>query len=94
MDMSSEDEDKNNDAKKRGGRQTGSRNYTATENTRLLDLVEKYRPIGQLYWDKVAQEFNERARELQTFQRDKESLKHKFQSVSFTLFIYLLNIIL
>eukprot|EP00475_Leptophrys_vorax_P039677 TRINITY_DN7203_c0_g1_i6.p1 TRINITY_DN7203_c0_g1~~TRINITY_DN7203_c0_g1_i6.p1 ORF type:complete len:109 (-),score=39.94 TRINITY_DN7203_c0_g1_i6:207-533(-) len=58
----------------RRGRTSGSKNFSADEAERLLDLVEERKTIGAEQWKSLAERFN-RVKEVQ---RDYESIKRKF----------------
>ncbi len=40
------------------GRMAGSTNYTSHDTDVLLDIVDRIRPIGNMLWQRVCEEFN------------------------------------
>ncbi|KAI0708973.1 hypothetical protein C8Q76DRAFT_799015 [Earliella scabrosa] len=68
----------------KSGRQTGSHNYTAADTDTLLDIVERRRPIGQVSWQAVTDEFNQYADENDRPHRTLKPLKTKFEALART----------
>ncbi len=66
---------------KAGGRPQGSRNFQAPETQMLLRIIEERVPIGGDSWQAVAAHYNSWARTNEFKERDKKSLKQKFDTV-------------
>lgn len=65
----------------KGGRSQGSRNFQSLETGKLLSIIAKLLPIGGNSWQAVAKEYNEWSAKHQFKERDKKSLKQKFDMV-------------
>ncbi|KAF8340836.1 hypothetical protein F5887DRAFT_1076965 [Amanita rubescens] len=66
---------------KAGGRPQGSRNFQAPETQMLLRIIEDRVPIGGDSWQVVAAHYNSWARTNEFKERDKKSLKQKFDTL-------------
>ncbi|RHY86038.1 hypothetical protein DYB35_009486 [Aphanomyces astaci] len=60
---------------------TKSKNFSSEETTRLLDLVEEFKPFGGNMWDRVAFEYN-RTGQSNWPERDGISLRRRFQGLN------------
>lgn len=68
----------------KGGRQTGSRNFTQDNIIKIVELIQAYLPIGNEGWDLVTDQFNEWAKEHHSFERDSLGIRKKWDGVSFS----------
>src|SRR6266550_5792021 len=65
----------------KGGRSHGSHNFQALETDKLLYIIGKHLPIGGDSWQAVATQYNKWAVKNDFKERDKKSLKQKFDMV-------------
>lgn len=63
------------------GRPTGSGNYAAEDKQMLLYYLDKFVPIGQSGWKKVAKQFNKWCQKANRPERTGKSLESKFKAV-------------
>jgi len=70
----------------RGGRVTGSRNFSPEEMVRLVAIVGEVLPLGQNGWATVEKRFSALASR-NDIPRDQKALKAKFDAVRFRLFV-------
>lgn len=66
---------------KRGGRTTGSRNFSSEEMAKLVKLVQEELPLGAAGWDKIVSVYNKWAKPETYHERDVKSLRGKFDSI-------------
>ncbi|KAF8332544.1 hypothetical protein F5887DRAFT_1080689 [Amanita rubescens] len=71
----------NQKAQSHGGRAHGSRNFQTAETTMLLSLIQEHLPIGGRSWEVIAAIYNKWAAKEQFKERDKKSLKQKFDAL-------------
>lgn len=64
------------------GKTTGSKNYTTTQIDELLDIVARVLPTGASMWETVAESYNRVAIRNGWPERDADSLKKKFKTLS------------
>ncbi|KUF88740.1 hypothetical protein AM587_10011880 [Phytophthora nicotianae] len=62
------------------GKQSGSSNYKMAEVDRLLQLVEKYLPLGKDEWERLTNDYNA-TRPRSWNERDTDSIRRKFKAM-------------
>lgn len=65
----------------RGGRRPRSHNYSSSDVTTLLNIIEGHKPIGSSRWATVAEKYGEDAIDNSRPLQDQEALKSKFYKV-------------
>jgi len=70
------------EANGRGGRASGSRNFSNIEMTTLIEAVKRALPLGQIGWREVVKLYNKALPE-DGMKRDEKSVKTKFDAVRF-----------
>ncbi|KAF8816485.1 hypothetical protein BYT27DRAFT_7049351, partial [Phlegmacium glaucopus] len=60
----------------------GARNFSIPDQVVLVKIVGLRCPIGQNGWEAVTKEYNEYAKNNGSMERDRVSIKHKFDLVS------------
>ncbi|KAJ7122050.1 hypothetical protein C8R43DRAFT_1136322 [Mycena crocata] len=63
------------------GRPQGSSNFTTANTGKLLDLVEKYLPVGEKGWKKIKAKFAKWARKNGRPERGGQSLENKYKQL-------------
>jgi len=67
--------EKNKNKKPRGGRATGSQNFTEGDRRRALSVIQRVKPFGANKWEQVSTQYNMISRTEKRKERDADFLK-------------------